>query len=154
MPPVEMMMLVLPALSASRTSIHVISSSHTLLAAGRGFGASAQLYGLSRQSPPPIDRGSGARRGCCWADARVALTARPSATRTIFFIGPLLCGLDPERAVFHALAVLAVARRAGAAERRDRRLGGVDVVHAEVDQDRVRVLLAFRGPLRRFLIAL
>ena len=43
MPPVEMITLVLPALIASRTSIHVISSSHTVLAAGSGFGASTQL---------------------------------------------------------------------------------------------------------------
>jgi hypothetical protein len=25
------------------------------------------LYGLSRQSPPPIERGSGSRRWPCWA---------------------------------------------------------------------------------------
>ena len=43
MPPVEMIAVVLPALIASRTSIHVISSIHTVLAAGRGLGVSAQL---------------------------------------------------------------------------------------------------------------
>ena len=58
----------------------------------------------------------------------------------------LAAGLQPERSVFHALAVLAVARGAGAAERRDRSLGGFDVVHAEVDENRVGVALALGRP--------
>src|SRR5439155_6598840 len=65
-PPVGMMMVVLPALIASRTSIHVMSSIHTVFGAGSGLGVSMQLYGLSRQSRPLRDRGSGAR---CWAAA-------------------------------------------------------------------------------------
>src|SRR5437773_5190202 len=48
-----MMTVVLPALIASRTSIHVISSSQTVFGVGIGFGVSAQLYGLDAQLPPP-----------------------------------------------------------------------------------------------------
>ena len=54
MPPVEMMTVVLPAFIASRTSIHVISSSQTVLVFGSGFGVSGQLYGLAQQCPPPM----------------------------------------------------------------------------------------------------
>jgi hypothetical protein len=61
------MIVVFPAFIASRTSIHVISSSHTVLTGGSGFGASMQFSGLSRQSPPPRDRGSGGRRSPCCA---------------------------------------------------------------------------------------
>ena len=53
MPPVEMMTVVLPAFMLSRTSIHVISSSQTVSGGVSGFGASAQLYGLAAQLPPP-----------------------------------------------------------------------------------------------------
>ena len=42
-PPVGMMAVVLPSWRASRTSIHVISSIQTVLAAGSGFGVSWQL---------------------------------------------------------------------------------------------------------------
>lgn len=45
MPPVGMIAVVWPALRASRTSIHVISSIQTVFGGGSGFGASAQLYG-------------------------------------------------------------------------------------------------------------
>ena len=62
MPPVEMMIVVLPAFIASRTSIHVISSSQTVSGGGSGFGVSTQLYGLAAHWPPPALRGSGARR--------------------------------------------------------------------------------------------
>ena len=43
MPPVGTSTVVLPAARASRTSIHVISSTQTVVAAGSGFGVSAQL---------------------------------------------------------------------------------------------------------------
>ena len=42
-PPVGMMAVVLPSARASRTSIHVISSIHTVFAAGSGLGVSRQL---------------------------------------------------------------------------------------------------------------
>jgi hypothetical protein len=59
MPPVVMITaVVLPALSASRTSIQVISSIHTVFVAGSGLGVSLQLYGLALQLPPPMLRGS------------------------------------------------------------------------------------------------
>jgi len=41
----------LPALSASRTSIHVISSSQTVLGAAIGLGVSTQLYAFWAQRP-------------------------------------------------------------------------------------------------------
>src|SRR6185503_1165926 len=49
-----MIAVVLPAFMASRTSIQVISSSHTVFGDGSGFAASGQLYGLAVQLPPPM----------------------------------------------------------------------------------------------------
>jgi hypothetical protein len=43
MPPVGTMIVVLPAATASRTSIQVISSIQTVSTAGSGFGVSRQL---------------------------------------------------------------------------------------------------------------
>jgi len=43
MPPVGMMTVFLPALKASRTSIHVISSIQTVSGGDNGFGVSIQL---------------------------------------------------------------------------------------------------------------
>src|SRR5688572_32561632 len=142
MPPVGTITLVLPALIASRTSIQVISSSHTVFGAGRGFGVSAQLYGLSRQSPPPIDRGSGSRRWRCCAAVNVpANTVTLNAINTIFFIDNLLSSsFYPERPIIHALAELAVAVAARGAERGQRCLGRLHAAEAEIDQDRVGVL--------------
>ncbi len=57
-----MIAVVLPAASASRTSIHVISSIQTVFAAGSGFGVSAQLYSFAAHCPPPMFRGSGGGR--------------------------------------------------------------------------------------------
>src|SRR5688500_6882809 len=54
-PPEGMMMVFLPAAMASRTSIQVIFSSHTVSVFGSGFGVSLQLNLLAEQSPPPID---------------------------------------------------------------------------------------------------
>ena len=64
MPPVAMIAVVLPAFSASRTSIQVISSIHTVFGAGSGFTASTQLYGFAVQVPPPMLRGSRAAADC------------------------------------------------------------------------------------------
>jgi hypothetical protein len=86
MPPVGMIAVVWPALRASRTSIHVISSIHTVFGAGSGLTASAQLYGLSRQSPPPIDRGSGARCGACAATSAVRKASVATAVPTVFIM--------------------------------------------------------------------
>src|SRR5712664_2801268 len=61
-PPVEMMTVVLPAFTASRTSIHVMSSIHTVSGGVSGLGVSAQLYGLAMQLPPPRLRGSAGGR--------------------------------------------------------------------------------------------
>src|SRR5437870_637541 len=47
------MTVVFPAAIASRTSIHVISSSQTVFGGGNGFRASTQLYAFAVQSPPP-----------------------------------------------------------------------------------------------------
>ena len=82
--------MVLPALSASRTSIHVISSSHTVWPLGSGLGASAQLYGLSRQSPPPIERGSGARRCAAAAATDAPATSTHGRESEIDFFMSLL----------------------------------------------------------------
>src|SRR5882672_1208059 len=62
MPPVETMTVRFPALSASRTSIHVISSIQIVSGAGSGLGVSMQLYGLALQLPPPALRGSAGGR--------------------------------------------------------------------------------------------
>src|SRR5687768_7229923 len=63
-----MMAVVLPAASASRTSIQVISSIHTVLGAGRGFLASMQLYAFRLHWPPPRLRALAARaESDCWA---------------------------------------------------------------------------------------
>src|SRR5215217_863570 len=61
-PPVETITVVLPALTASRTSIHVMSSIQTVSGGVSGFGASTQLYGLALQLPPPALRGSAGGR--------------------------------------------------------------------------------------------
>src|SRR6266511_2350517 len=58
MPPVEMMTVVFPPLTASRTSIQVMSSIHTVSGGVSGLGVSTQLYGLALQLPPPALRGS------------------------------------------------------------------------------------------------
>src|SRR5262245_32154497 len=56
-----MMIVVLPALSASRTSIHVISSSQIVFGVAIGFFVSEQLYsfpGLARPRPALSVRGT------------------------------------------------------------------------------------------------
>src|SRR5690242_14477125 len=97
MPPVETMTLVLPALTASRTSIHVISSIHTVSGGVSGFGVSTQLYGLVLQLPPPALRGSaGGRcppRPCCAARAAVAVIA--SAAMSARFMAGEYMTLSP-----------------------------------------------------------
>src|SRR5688572_11480929 len=80
MPPVGMITVGLPAFIASRTSIHVISSSHTVSGLLSGFGVSMQLSGLAAQLPPPADRGS---RCCPWG---VTDTSR-SRAKAILVIG-------------------------------------------------------------------
>src|SRR5687768_12467915 len=167
MPPVGTMMLVLPALSASRTSIQVISSSHTVFGAGRGLAASTQLYGFWAHCPPPMSRGSGSRRcrwpccapaapGCCAATYVPANTVTLNAISAIFFIETsyLTCSFNSECAVVHALAELAVAIAASGAERCQRCLCGIHAAEAEIDQDRVGVLLRLRGDVHRFRVAL
>src|SRR5688572_22041087 len=103
-----MMAVVLPALRASRTSIHVISSIQTLGLGGSGLGASAQLYGLFAQLPPPIDRGSCAGRPCgaCAESAADSSTIPPTAT-IIRFVCAIVVGLRIT-SVMCARAALAV----------------------------------------------
>src|SRR5712691_10297290 len=105
MPPVEIMIVVLPAFIASRTSIQVISSSQTVSGGVIGLGVSMQLYGLAEHWPPPALRGSGAcprPRPCacvppggvgwlggCAANAPVRTNETAKADATLF-ITPLL----------------------------------------------------------------
>src|SRR5215510_6472787 len=59
-----MMIVILPALSASRTSIHVISSSQIVFGVAIGFGVSEQLYSfpaLPRPRPRPALSARGTR---------------------------------------------------------------------------------------------
>src|SRR5688572_347899 len=99
MPPVATITVVFPALMASRTSIHVISSIQIVFGAGSGFGASAQLYGLSRQSPPPRERGSGGRcwpAGACAYDSAV-IKVRAAPITTVLVIGAFYGCAGPSR---------------------------------------------------------
>src|SRR4051794_7438017 len=77
------MTVFLPALTASRTSIQVISSIQTVSGGVSGFGVSTQLYGLVAQLPPPALRGSIAAR--C-ASAAVERAVQKARTRMAVFI--------------------------------------------------------------------
>src|SRR4051812_28375781 len=85
MPPVAMMAVVLPALRASRTSIHVISSIHTVFGVGTGLGASTQLYGLAAQRPPPRSCGEAC---CCCAEMADAAASMSPASVFLFIVLP------------------------------------------------------------------
>ena len=74
-PPVEMMTVVLPAFIASRTSIHVISSSQTVSGGVSGFGVSTQLYGIARCS--------GRRRRCAGRRRPLAAALGRSGARLL-----------------------------------------------------------------------
>jgi hypothetical protein len=84
MPPVAMMTVVLPAFKASRTSIHVISSSHMVFGAGSGLGASTQLYAFRLQLPPPLFRAAAAAESGaepCWDCASAEEDVRIAALK-------------------------------------------------------------------------
>src|SRR5687767_11938586 len=107
MPPVGMMIVVRPAFRASRTSIHVISSSHTVSGCVSGFGVSMQLYGFALQFPPPALRGSRCPRpwfvrGCSvcagavdWAATTPESVITISERAAFFMIGSLGDGGAP-----------------------------------------------------------
>ena len=86
---VAMMTVFLPAFIASRTSIQVISSSHTVFGAGIGDGASAQLYGLLAQFPPPMLRPAAAGGVAC-APSDPANSATPAHMRRAHRLMPYL----------------------------------------------------------------
>src|SRR5262245_28434522 len=84
-----MMIVVLPAAIASRTSIHVISSNQTVFGVGIGFFVSAQLYVFCAQRPPPISRAAPACVGVCAAATDAASSEMQSA--------PFMVGSPRER---------------------------------------------------------
>src|SRR5881275_1005992 len=87
-----MITVVLPAFNASRTSIHVISSSQTVFGVGMGFAVSRQLYGFAAQRPPPRSRvgsAGGCAGGFCAAATDAERTMAVKAIAVFIIVSPV-----------------------------------------------------------------